>query len=266
MGAAPLIRVLTIGAALLLAGCGAEAACAPDSLGEVTVAAGDDADTLKLTDGRFLRLTGIQAPKSRPDIPGFADWPLAREAAAALNALAPPGTLLALRSGGAREDRYGRALAQAYATRDGQEVWLQGAMVEQGFARAYSFADNHACSAELLARERSARAAKRGIWADPFYAIRTPEAVAADRDTFQIVEGRVTEARDVRGRYFLNFGADYRTDFTVTIAPEDRAAFSRAPFRLEDLQGKTLRVRGWIAERNGPQIEATHPEQIEVAD
>ena len=31
-------------------------------------------------------------------------------------------------------------------------------------------------------------------------------------------------------------------------------------------EGRRIRVRGWLAWRNGPQIEATHPEQIEVVE
>ena len=30
------------------------------------------------------------------------------------------------------------------------------------------------------------------------------------------------------------------------------------------LQGKRIRVRGWLKSFNGPMINATHPEQIEV--
>jgi hypothetical protein len=32
------------------------------------------------------------------------------------------------------------------------------------------------------------------------------------------------------------------------------------------LAGRLLRVRGWLREWNGPMIEATHPEQIELLD
>ena len=30
------------------------------------------------------------------------------------------------------------------------------------------------------------------------------------------------------------------------------------------LEGKRIRVRGWLRSWNGPQIEASHPEQIEL--
>jgi hypothetical protein len=36
-----------------------------------------------------------------------------------------------------------------------------------------------------------------------------------------------------------------------------------APNRLEN---RHVRVRGWVEERNGPRIEATGPEQIEILE
>jgi micrococcal nuclease len=41
-------------------------------------------------------------------------------------------------------------------------------------------------------------------------------------------------------------------------------AFTAAGIDLKALAGKRLRVRGWVMWRNGPMIEATHPEQIEL--
>ena len=137
-------------------------------------------------------------------------------------------------------------------------------MISLGMARVYTWSDNRSCAAELLARESQARAAQRGIWALPFYRIRKPAELDNEIDTFQLVEGRVVSAAVVRGRIFLNFGPDYRTDFTVTIAPQDMKFFRSAGLDPRTLQGKTIRVRGWISLQNGPEIEATHPEQIEI--
>jgi len=35
---------------------------------------------------------------------------------------------------------------------------------------------------------------------------------------------------------------------------------------IDSYQGKTIRVRGWIKKFNGPLIEASHPEQIEILE
>ena len=69
----------------------------------------------------------------------------------------------------------------------------------------------------------------------------------------------------MRDRLYLNFGPDYRTDFTIAIARRDLKLFGR-DFDGKALEGKTLRVRGWLKSVNGPMIEATHPEQIEMVN
>jgi hypothetical protein len=66
------------------------------------------------------------------------------------------------------------------------------------------------------------------------------------------------------GRVYLNFASDWRSDFTISIERKDVAAFVSAGLDPMALAGKRVRVRGWLAWRNGPMIEATHPEQIEL--
>src|SRR3546814_9669358 len=72
-------------------------------------------------------------------------------------------------------------------------VWVQGEMLRRGMARVYTFADNRALVAEMLALEREARAARRGIWGHPFYAVRRHDALDRHIGTFQLVEGRSEE-------------------------------------------------------------------------
>jgi endonuclease YncB( thermonuclease family) len=221
-----------------------------------------DGDTVVLSDGRQVRLVGIQAPKLPLGRPDFQPWPLADEAKAALSRLALGGEVR-LGFGGRRGDRHGRLLAHLY---DGDGRWLQGALLEQGLARVYSFADNRALVVEMLAYERRARADRRGIWRVPFYAIREAGEVWRDVGSFQLVEGRVEAAAEVRGRVYLNYGADWRSDFTVTLAPAVRRRFEAEGIDPLAYEGRRLRVRGWVTSYNGPMIEVSHPEQIEVLD
>ena len=133
-----------------------------------------------------------------------------------------------------------------------------------GFARVYSFADNRSRVPEMIAIEQEARRARRGIWALDYYKIQHAEGLRGTLDTFQIVEGRVRDVATVRGRTYLNFGADWRKDFTISISRRDRRRFKRGS--IDDMRGRLVRVRGWISWRNGPMINATHPEQIEVIE
>jgi hypothetical protein len=62
----------------------------------------------------------------------------------------------------------------------------------------------------------------------------------------------------------VNFGRRWTEDFTVTILKRNERKFAAAGLEPKRLSGKRVRVRGWIEERGGPWIEATHPEQIEL--
>jgi len=119
---------------------------------------------------------------------------------------------------------------------------------------------------EMLALERQARQARRGIWRLGYYAIRSLDEASRHTGSFQLVEGRVREVATVRKRSYLNFGENWRTDFTIVISPSDRRQFLKAGFDPANFRGRRVRVRGWLKSYNGPMIEVTHPEQIEVLD
>ena len=218
-----------------------------------------DADTVILDSGLSVRLVGIQAPKLPLGREGFVAWPLAAEAKAALEEMVLEQSV-GLFYGGLETDRYGRALA--HLVRD-DGLWLQGELLARGWARVYGFRDNRAKLPEMLALEAEARAEKRGIWAEPFYRVVTVDETEAHLGSFQLVEGRVLDVAVVKGRGYLNFGPDWRTDFTVSIAPADLRAFEAEGFDIAGLEGRFIRVRGWLKFFNGPMIDATHPEQVE---
>jgi len=221
-----------------------------------------DGDTLILDDGRQVRLVGLQAPKLPLGRPNFKPWPLGEEAKSVLRELTL-GKRLSLSYGGRKTDRYGRHLAHLH---DDDGNWIQGAMLRRGYARVYSFPDNRRWVDRMLEREREARAARRGIWAHQFYRVRHVSELRRDGKTFQIAEGRILDVATVKGRTYLNFGPDWRTDFTITVQARDRRRFAKSKMDLQLLNGRLVRVRGWLRWRNGPMIEATHPEQIEILE
>ncbi|HJS30862.1 MAG TPA: thermonuclease family protein [Alphaproteobacteria bacterium] len=250
-------------ASFSLAACGlvalafaANAAC-PAEAPAPLVAQVIDGDTLDLADGRTVRLAGIMAPKTPQASPTFAD--------AATRALARliEGQPLRLAPTGAGIDRHGRLLAHVF---DREGRWLQAELVRRGAVRVDTLPDGRERAGELLRFEAEARIARRGLWASNAFAVRDPDAARRYVDRFELVEGRVLKASTVAGRVYLNFGADWRSDFTVAVPRENRPSFSGAGLDLRALQGKMIRVRGWIQWRDGPLIEAIHPEQIEVLD
>jgi endonuclease YncB( thermonuclease family) len=225
-----------------------------------------DGDTVRLDrdilGAREVRLVGIQAPKLPLGRPAVREWPFAKEAAAKLARLVQ-GREVRLGFGGQRLDRHGRLLA--HLTRD-DGLWIQGALLEAGLARVYSFSDNRALVAPMLEREHAARAARRGIWSHGFFAVRTPDEAAKHINSFELVEGTVLDVASVGGRTYMNFGANWRTDFTIVLQPKAARLFAQQEVKPASYKGQAVRVRGWLQSRDGPMIEATHPEQIEVLD
>ena len=212
--------------------------------------------TVRFATGDTARLAGVDAPRmaNRNDGP----WPHAEASRRALAGLVLDRRVRIFHAG-RRADRYGRLIVHLFVgTR-----WVQGALVSAGHVRVRSYAGNRLRIAELLAREARARRGGLGLWAYARYAVRTPETVRRDPESWQIVEGRVRAVAAYRDVTYLNFGANWRTDFTVRIGAAARRLFRAAGIDPKALEGRAIRVRGWVRRRNGPLIVATHPEQIE---
>lgn len=215
-------------------------------------------DELVLRDGRAVHLEGVRLPHARQDhAPGW----IADEAFDALDALAR-GRRVTVTAVPPKEDRYDRVRGQAF----GEDGWLQIALLRKGLARVDISPDRVECAAELYAAERAARDAKMGLWALPAYRVRAPNGLASDIGAFELAEGKVVAAEVKGGRAYLDFGSDWRDDFTATIAPEDMKAFRRAGVDPRDYAGKTLRLRGVVQLYHGPEIEIANPQQIEVLE
>lgn len=225
-----------------------------------------DGDTVMLDAGQVVRLIGMQAPKLPLGREGFPTWPLANEARAALEAIVL-GQNASLAYGGEETDRYGRLLAHLLIEGDGQPVWTQQYMVETGWARVYSFPDNRRCLDQLFAAEARARSARLGIWADPYYSVRAadrPDTLLERVGSYELVEGRVLLAERSGSRIYLNFGRFWKEDFTAVIESAALRLFAADGYDPLTLEGALVRIRGWVDDRDGPRIEVTHPEQIEV--
>jgi micrococcal nuclease len=227
-----------------------------------------DGETLALDDGTELRLAGTLAPRAIDvgAVPGT--WRMETAATDALQVFLL-GKTIEIRFGGERNDRYGRIKGHAVLKTDDGAGWLQGHLLRAGLARAYSLGGDRGCAAELLAAERTAREARLGVWGEAAYAVRAAVPSAAllrHLATFQLVEGRVARVATTRGSVYLNFGGTgRRRGFSASLKLGDRdrlGAFSANP---KGLEGSLVRVRGWIAQRNGePSIDLSAAGDLEV--
>jgi micrococcal nuclease len=261
-------RVWLLGVACGLAlGGAAHAASMPDCAGPVEIGHARimrverTDDVLVLRDGRAVHMEGIRFPRGARE---RAPSAIAEQAYDAINAMAK-GHDLAVAAIAPKEDRYDRVRGQVFSD-DNLEPWLQMALVKSGLARVDIAPDRGECAAELYAAEAQARASRTGLWGLPAYQVRTPEGLGGDTGTFQIVEGTVLSAEVKDGRAYLDFGPDWKTDFTVVISPEDMANFRSLGIDPRDYQGKRIRLRGIVQQFNGPEIEIASPKQVEMVE
>jgi micrococcal nuclease len=231
-----------------------------------------DGETAALDDGTELRLIGALAPRATDAGTEPGTWPAEIAATEELRALLL-GKSVELAFGGERSDRYGRIQAQAHVREGDDRRWVQGHLLEQGLARAYIVAGNRACADALLAAERGAREAGRGLWAEAAYQVRPadrPSGLSRYRSTFQLVEGRIAGVAQVRGMIYLNFDADWRRAFSVSLRRGDRGLLGPNAGDPKVLGGRLVRIRGWLEQRtgsaNGPAIELSTAGLIEVVD
>lgn len=231
-----------------------EMPCMAEVVGEGRVATVTDARTLRLQDGREVRLAGVEDAVS-----GLGAKPAQRTALEQLVG----GRDVVLR-GSHEGDRYGRIVAFVFVP--GQDQPIQARLLENGHLAVTASLDDEACAANLRKSEALARRAKRSIWAEPAAIKNTemPGDILSVVGQFIVAEGRVQSVREAGATLYINFGRRWTQDFAVTISRRSMAAFEAAGIPLKSLERRRLRIRGWVEQRGGPRIHASSPAQIEV--
>lgn len=131
---------------------------------------------------------------------------------------------------------------------------------------------------ELIAFENVAINKRSGLWAG-----RTPKtsylaqaapgsssdgSMPAAKDMvgrFAVIDGVVKSIEHQEWRSYLNFGKDWRSDFTIALGAEVREALSQNGDYQNDMQnwiGRSVRVRGVIENRGGPYVALSDPSQL----
>ncbi len=246
-------------AGVLIATCpmAGHAACWSQKSEAVTMMSLDPDGMVTLADGRAMRLAGIEPP---PDDKARAGWQKI------FDEISTPVSVHPVLQA---SDRYGR-MQMMVVTGDGN--LLQQRLVAAGFARVMPQKKARDCLTALLAAEAVARQTRRGLWRNPAFAPRAADDIAdlmRREGQYVLVEGTVLSVTERQRRLYINFGADWRTDFTVTVDPADAGPFidevtKGRPGGISGLTGASLRVRGFLTRYNGPEIRVTVPEQVEI--
>jgi len=211
-----------------------------------------DGDTIRLMDGRKVRLIGINAPEvAYDDKPG---QPLGREAGRALSRLTK-GQHVALRYGREKKDRYGRLLAHVYlADQRNVQEW----MLEKGLAAAIAISPNLRNVDCYQAAEGRAKGV--GIWRQPPFQAVDSRYLPRDARGFRIVLGVVERVGESRQAIWLNL--PNRVAIRVN---KNNLSYFKNHLDVRALEGKKLKVRGWLYERRGElRMQVYHPAALEI--
>ncbi len=217
-----------------------------------------DGDSVELSDGREIRYIGIDAPETggnRPEEFGGAE-------ATDLNERLVGGKQVRLEFDVEKKDHYGRTLAYVYVG----ETMINRELVASGTALAVPYPPSLRHQKELSGAMEEARRAGRGLWADPGrWMVRADDAGGFAGESKTVV-GRVVSTGTIGAGIFLNFGPDYKTDFTAFIPRDDLAYFSGEGITspADYYRGKTIEVTGSLYEKTGPSVTVRHPGQIYV--
>jgi hypothetical protein len=161
-------------------------------------------------------------------------------------------------------DRYGRPVALVLGP-EGEAV--QELLLSRGLAYADPLGVGPESAARFLAIEAQAREARAGLWRDA--ALGEQSAETMGRRTiprYSVVRGEVRRHVERGSVVYLDFGEDWRRDFSIRLTVADARRLRKAGLDPASLVGARVRVRGWVFSSYGPMIDVVVKEQIEVLE
>ncbi|RON44984.1 nuclease [Pseudomonas frederiksbergensis] len=216
---------------------GAQAFCpAPSGLTPVAVQRVVDGDTLRLSDGRSVRMIGLNTPELGRQ--GRSDEPFAVAARKRLEALvAASNGRVGLLPGKEAKDRYGRTLAHVFSANGAN---LEAQMLAEGLGFQVAVAPNVDLVSCQQAAERTARQASLGLWRQS--PVLKAEQIKASG--FALISGHVSKVQRNRGGVWI----ELQDSVVLRVAPNLLGRFDVAA--LERLKGKQIEARGWVLDRS----------------
>lgn len=209
---------------------------APAGVQTVSVRQVVDGDTLRLVDGRSVRLIGLNAPEIGRK--GRVSEPFAVAARQRLQALvSASGGQVGLQPGVEPRDKYGRTLAHVYG-RSGDN--LEAQLLSEGLGYRVAVAPNVALAGCQQQAEQAARRAGVGVWRQP--AVLRPAQLR--QSGFALIRGQVRAIERNRGGIWIEL------EDAVVLQVPARLSRHFPPGYTDGLKGRTVEARGWVLDRS----------------
>lgn len=212
--------------------------CSPFATAKpVQVASVYDGDTLTLSDGRKIRLLGINT--SEVASRGSPDQPFSLEAKRAVQSFIKQSKQIQLLTDIKIKDHYGRWLGHIYnETGDS----LNQSLLQQGLAYHVVIPPNLSLAECLGQTAQEAQKYQRGLWSAK--GIPPIKAKLVKSGGYQRVQGRVTSIGTAK-----HWRIKLDNAVTVMVYSEHQYRFTKG--WLQHLESKRVEVRGWVYQSKG---------------
>lgn len=209
----------------------------------VTVTQVIDGDTLRLADGRRLRLPTINTPELARE--GNPEQALALAAQLAVQSFLEDGNpQVGISFGTRRQDRYGRLLAHVIHPSKGN---LEAFLVAKGLAFPIPVPPDMTQATCLQDLAEQARREGLGIWANDYWQALDVDELENEQPAFRRVCGQINKVDAASGLWLETQG-----DLVFRITEQDSIYFNNSNFEISDAKswpGKYLEAWGWLRDR-----------------
>jgi micrococcal nuclease len=216
---------------------------------------------VKLSNGKLLRYIGIDTPEvniKKDNRFQYSPQPYSLEAKE-YNRHLVEGKVVKVEFDLNKYDKYGRLLGYCFV----EDIFVNAKLIEEGYAVLYTYPPNVKYADLFVNLQNQARDKKKGLWAS--YSLIEASEAHLYINQIRRVRGKVLSTYESDKCVYLNFGRDYKSDFTVVIFKNSLSAFQSININpVDSYRGKTVEVTGRIKEYNGPEIIVNSPYEIEV--
>lgn len=203
---------------------------------QVVVRSVVDGDTLRLADGRSVRLIGINAPEIGRK--GRTSEPYAEAAKRRLQALVQASDgRVGLVPGREPSDKYGRTLAHIYSPAGDN---LEAQLLSEGLGYRVAVAPNVRLADCQRQAEQQARQARAGLWRQP----PVQRAQYLRQPGFALIGGKIGAIERNRGGVWLEVDDNLVLQVPARLQRNFPASF------FANLKGRQVEVRGWVLDRS----------------